>query len=249
MRADIDWRREIVHLRGTKTESAPRALPIVGASFDLLAHSERHAEGTNGLLFRPWGNTRRDLNDACARAAKNALTAHLEAINQTFDLLSSAEQRALQAQFAFASVSPNDLRRTYATWLHQHGTEPHLIGVALGHTDSRMAERVYGRMPVESRGRLLADRVGDCSAFVANTRATQPPERPMRRVVGAKTPVNTVPRDRIELPTRGFSILSHVWPRPRKDVGLRVMTRVDAAPVQQVVGLSVVRPRTTARGQ
>lgn len=67
-------------------------------------------------------------------------------------------------------MSPNDLRRTYATWLRQHGTEPHLIAVALGHhTDSRMAERVYGRMPIESLGRMLAERVGDCSAPAARS--------------------------------------------------------------------------------
>lgn len=57
-RIDIDWRREIVHLRGTKTEGADRAVPIVGASFDLLTHVERYAEGIGGLLFRPWANTR-----------------------------------------------------------------------------------------------------------------------------------------------------------------------------------------------
>jgi integrase len=248
-RADIDWRREIVHLRGTKTESSARAVPIVGASYDLLEHVERYAEGTGGLLFRPWANTRRDLNEACARAAKATLTAHIETINQPLEALSKADQRAIQDHAAFPPVSPNDLRRTYATWLRQHGTEPHLIGVALGHTDSRMAERVYGRMPVESLGRLLADRVGDCSAFVANTRATPTLERPMRRAGASKTPVNAVPRDRIELPTRGFSILGRVWPKPRKDVGMRVMTRGAAAPVQQVARLGVVWPRTTGRSQ
>jgi integrase len=207
MRDDIDWQLEIVHLRGTKTESAARAVPIVGASYDLLAHAVQYAEGVGGLLFRPWGNCRRDLNEACTRAATTALMAHLQTTGQTLDALSSAEQTALKARFAFAPVSPNDLRRTYATWLRQHGTEPHLIGVALGHTDSRMAERVYGRMPVESLGRMLADRVGDRSAFVANTAGAQRSGRQVRRPDRAKTPVNVVPRDRIELPTRGFSIL------------------------------------------
>jgi integrase len=207
MRADIDWRREIVHLRGTKTEGADRAVPIVGASYDLLAHAERYAEGTGGLLFRPWANTRRDINEACARAGKAALRAHLAATKQTFGALTKSQQAALRARFAFPPVSPNDLRRTYATWLRQHGTEPHLIAVALGHTDSRMAERVYGRMPVESLGRMLAERVGDCSAFVANTRSAERPVQHIGQLERADFPVNVVPRDRIELPTRGFSIL------------------------------------------
>jgi hypothetical protein len=47
----------------------------------------------------------------------------------------------LQRRFAFPPISPNDLRRTCATWLRQHQTEPHLIGSFLGHKDSRMAGR------------------------------------------------------------------------------------------------------------
>jgi integrase len=57
--------------------------------------------------------------------------------------------------------SPNDLRRTCGTWLRQHQVEPHLIGAVLGHTDSRMVERVYGRMPVQSLGRALTTRLQD----------------------------------------------------------------------------------------
>ncbi len=48
MRSDIDWRRSVVHLRGTKTAAALRAVPIVGASFDLLQHAERYAKATAG---------------------------------------------------------------------------------------------------------------------------------------------------------------------------------------------------------
>jgi hypothetical protein len=70
-----------------------------------------------------------------------------------------------------------------------------------------MAERVYGRLPIESLGRMLAERVGDCSAFVANTRGSERPLQHIGQLDHAKTPVNLVPRDRIELPTRGFSIL------------------------------------------
>jgi hypothetical protein len=204
MRVDIDWRREIVHLRGTKTRargarSTDRRRLVRSASA-----RQRYAEGAGGLLFRPWANTRRDLNEACARAAKAALAAHLTAAGRKLEALGKSEQASLTARCAFPSVSPNDLRRTYATWLRQHGTEPHLIAVALGHTDSRMAERVYGRVPIESLGRMLADRVGDCSAFVANTGGSERLEQHIGQLDHANFPVNLVPRDRIELPTRGF---------------------------------------------
>jgi integrase len=208
MRADIDWRRSVVQLRGTKTVAALRAVPIVGASFDLLQHVERFAEGTSGKLFRSWGSCRRDLSEACKRATRDLVNAHIESRGKRINEMSEADMHSLGDELAIAPVSPNDLRRTYATWLRQHGTEPHLIAVALGHTDSRMAERVYGRMPVEFLGRQLAQRLGDaCSVFVANAGSSLPPMRLMRQANSSKNPVNVVPRDRIELPTRGFSIL------------------------------------------
>ncbi len=186
MRADVNLVRGVVFLRGTKTAGAARAVPVVGVAHPLLEHAMRHAEGEGGALFRPWGNARRDLRDACVRAGIDP-------------------------------VSPNDLRRTCATWLRQAEVEPHLIGAMLGHTDSRMVERVYGRMPVDSLGRALRARLegantapapsGDCSVFVANEGRSEGSGRPERRPETAKTAAFVVPRDGIEPPTRGFSIL------------------------------------------
>ena len=59
-----------------------------------------------------------------------------------------------------ARCSPNDLRRTLATLLRAHGVEPHLIGNVLGHADSRMVERVYGRLAPEQLASLLEARIG-----------------------------------------------------------------------------------------
>ena len=65
---DVDQARGLVFLRGTKTESARRVVPIVGAGVPLLEHALRHPEGSDGLLFTPWGSVRRDLAVACKRA-------------------------------------------------------------------------------------------------------------------------------------------------------------------------------------
>ena len=51
--------------------------------------------------------------------------------------------------------SPNDLRRTCATWLRGMGLQPDLIAAVLGHRDTRMVERVYGRLAPE----VLAERM------------------------------------------------------------------------------------------
>jgi integrase len=45
--------------------------------------------------------------------------------------------------------TPNDLRHTCATWLRASGAPIELIAPVLGHADTRMVERVYGRLPTE----------------------------------------------------------------------------------------------------
>jgi hypothetical protein len=50
-RVDVDMERQIVFLRGTKIDAAPREIPLVGAAIDLMAYALRHAEGADGLHF------------------------------------------------------------------------------------------------------------------------------------------------------------------------------------------------------
>jgi integrase len=72
-------------------------------------------------------------------------------------------------------VSPNDLRRTAATLLRTAGIEPHLIGRFLGHGDSRMAERVYGRLRDETFADLLESRLA------MSTKRAQFSEKPSKK--------------------------------------------------------------------
>lgn len=58
-------------------------------------------------------------------------------------------------QAGIAKCSPNDLRRSLATWLRVLGVDISVIAAVLGHTTSRMVERVYGRLsPAELRARM-----------------------------------------------------------------------------------------------
>ncbi len=73
-------------------------------------------------------------------------------------------QRDIDAACTRAGIphcSPNDLRRTHGTWLRNAGVEPNLIGAALGHMDSRMVERVYGRLSPEALLALLLERTSE----------------------------------------------------------------------------------------
>lgn len=54
-------------------------------------------------------------------------------------------------------VTANDLRRTHANWLVAGGVPLNFVADVLGHVDSRMVERVYGRLrPEQLRERVLA---------------------------------------------------------------------------------------------
>jgi integrase len=66
--------------------------------------------------------------------------------------------RDLKAACARAGIAPccfNDLRRTYGHWLRAGGASTDIIGAAMGHADSKMAERVYAKLePHELATRL-----------------------------------------------------------------------------------------------
>ena len=130
-RADINIQESKIKIRGTKTKEADRDVPVLE-------------------LFRP------------------ALNLVLEVI--PFDKKGVMFRPWLNAGHALpnackrakvSKVTPNDLRRTAASWLRQAGVEPSLIAVFLGHKDGRMVETVYGRMPVDKLGAALAARLGE----------------------------------------------------------------------------------------
>lgn len=53
-------------------------------------------------------------------------------------------------------VSPNDLRRTFASWLANAGVSPLVTARLMGHTSTRMVERVYARLGVEIQADAIA---------------------------------------------------------------------------------------------
>jgi integrase len=110
-------------------------------------------------------------------------------------------------------LSPNDLRRTHATWLRLAGVEPANIAPIMGHADSRMVERVYGRVkPVDLAPMVLATFTsagGELNLYGAGG-VSGHSRRPWQHRRTANNPIITgvsaVARDGIEPPTRGFSI-------------------------------------------
>jgi integrase len=162
-REDVTERGGVVFakLRGTKTKKSAREVPILGAAQGLLAWAlERvgvqHTQGR-------------------ARADRQGMFPNWNSVRR--DLVAACRRAGIQP------VSPNDLRRTFATWMQQAGAGNDLIAQAMGHTDSRMVERVYGKMGSDDLARLLAKRT-EAPATVASDSfeahiladATLPPE-------------------------------------------------------------------------
>lgn len=89
------------------------------------------------------------------------------------DLLEACQRAGI------APCCPTDLRRSMLTILRAKGVEPSLLGIFAGHSDSRMVERVYGRLAPEQLAALLTERL----AGPAKVQRT-----PQKRKTKAKTP-------------------------------------------------------------
>ncbi len=74
-----------------------------------------------------------------------------------------------------APCSPNDLRRTCATWLRAAGVPAELIAPLMGHRDTRMVERVYGRLaPKDLWARIAGSLRSGTVSPVCQTQWTEP---------------------------------------------------------------------------
>lgn len=124
-RADIASDLSAVHLRGTKTATRDRVVPIVtDRQRALLRYALAHAEGKSARLFRAWSNVRHDLEAACRRAKIDR-------------------------------CSPNDLRRSFAHWMRAEHFPLELISPCMGHATTKMLELVYGKLSADELATLL----------------------------------------------------------------------------------------------
>lgn len=127
-REDVDFEGGFVHLRGTKTETRDRYVPIADELRPWLeAECARHdaqRKSKKSLLFPRWHNPGRDMAIWCERAA-------------------------------IEPASPKDLRRTFGSWLKQAGADSKAVADLLGHTSTRMVEMVYGHLDEKTYRRTI----------------------------------------------------------------------------------------------
>lgn len=71
-------------------------------------------------------------------------------------------------------VTPNDLRRTFASWLKNQGTDSAVVARLLGHTSTKMVDLVYGRLSEDTLAAAVERLPGgtSCAAVVQDARAS-----------------------------------------------------------------------------
>jgi integrase len=223
--SDLDEPQGTVRIPGTKTAGSERWLQPPD---ELLGILRERAAATDFAepLFPLWKNVRRDLRAACKRAS-------------------------------IPPVSPNDLRRTFASWQAEAGVPEGVTASLLGHTSSAMVRRVYAKIGTEAKRAAMAKlpplTPPDCDVDRDKPEAQMGPmgrsDAPAAQPTNEEAPPEarlSVPRDGIEPPTRGFSNLTDVWPKPGKSRAIRHAAKRAYTPVQQTAGIQVVRPRLRA---
>lgn len=122
---------------GRKRASRWRVVPI-GPDLETLLRAEhkRRKPAPSDRIVSKWPNVRRDLERAIERLNRKDAEA--------------AAKRKRKPPPPIAKVTPNDLRRTFASWLKQQGMDSLVVARLLGHTSTRMVEKVYGHLSDEN---------------------------------------------------------------------------------------------------
>ncbi len=139
VRTDENGHR-FVRVRGSKNDLRDREVAIVTEfQSELLDFALEHGAGAGDSLFRPW-HTGSYIRDLAAACTRVGIE----------------------------PITPNDCRRTCATWLREHGVPNELVASIMGHVDTTMVERVYGRLDAVAVGRLARIAIAACSAYAAD---------------------------------------------------------------------------------
>jgi integrase len=172
-----DFASGLVHVPGTKTRKAKRIVPMTETTREVLFRLA--SERPQGPLFPRWHTVQRDLDSACLRLERklNPAWPGWKAMDEGPKIGNRVPAKKGRARppVRFDTVSPNDLRRTFASWLAQAGVPLHHAAELMGHEDTKMLQRVYARLAPEN----LRNAVAKLPAAVAKlTSKPRPPKAP-----------------------------------------------------------------------
>ena len=225
LRTDIGADLAFVLIRGTKRATRYRTVPTPSnEQHALLRYVLEHAAGKGGKLFGRWQNIHRGMERAAERASRTCVECGMyngrkrgegkDCPNKA--LIMPKVCRACGAGLVVVErFGPNDLRRTYAHWQRDQGVPLELIAPCMGHLNTRMVERVYGRLTPNELGARLAEIHGtDCRHYAGNTGDARDAWDDLGSVTPGKEE-GVVGRRRLELRTNGLKVLPDILPAPR----------------------------------
>jgi integrase len=146
---------KLLQVPGTKTRKSRRVIPMTPAVEEELA--ARCEQRPVGPLFPTWHTVQRDLDAACLRIERK--------LNPGWEVPDEApvnkrgvphKKGRLRPPVRFDTVSPNDLRRTFASWLAQAGVPLFHAAELMGHEDTAMLQRVYAQLAPENARNAVA---------------------------------------------------------------------------------------------
>lgn len=169
----VDVAEQLLHLdAATKTRGSRRTIPLSPVVLEVLERRAR--EHKRGPLFPAWTMVQRDLDLACLRieaklnpgwARPEGKKGHgaLERVDgegvpdlRSKKGLPPPKKDRARPPVRFDTVSPNDLRRTFASWLAQSGVPLFHAAKLMGHGSTKMLERVYARLAPENARSAIA---------------------------------------------------------------------------------------------
>lgn len=143
---DVRLDKRLVRLRGTKTRRSDRVVPIPPALVPWL--EEVPEKKRKGRIVERWTSRRRDLSFAWWKVV---------GFEPPQGWSKGKDKHGSKTSIKGAPrISPNDLRRTYASWLKQAGADSQAVAELLGHASTRMVEAVYGRLNEDAYRRTVA---------------------------------------------------------------------------------------------
>lgn len=132
----FDWALRRLTLQGTKTARSRRTSPIPEALAGILEPHRWEGRGRADTDegFGPYRTER----------TTGEIAPHWAWANDCRDLEAACKRAAIPR------CTPNDLRRTFASWMAQGNVSPLAIARLLGQTTTQMVDRVYARLSPES---------------------------------------------------------------------------------------------------